>query len=583
MQLIKTSLKKVFYFIDRKFFSKIFFVSILVTFNTFFELISIGLIFPLTGVILDPNFLNDYILIKNFFYFISPLKFINNDLTFHLISGAITTFLILVIIKNFFVYFYNLYKINFHYKLLVDLRKKSIFRLINLPYNLFSKQNNADLITKVNHLSNITIVTEGLWVICTEGIILISFVILFLLIDPLSSCIIILTLFLVVILLSKFTKKKLLFYGEQRRNHETLQLNFLTNILNGIKEIKLFDKNQYFFNFFDIHSKRGLYADKKFQIISQIPRLFLEVILAFCLSIILIKGMIVGTDYKLIISTTAVFMAAAIRLMPSLNKIIMSMNSIKYYEPVVNKLYEHEKIIRSFELQDKKIIDFKEEILFKNISFEYNEKNKILENVNLKINAGDKIGIIGESGQGKSTFVNILSGLLKQSSGDLLIDGKVINFDFKFNHLSLVPQDPFVSNSSILENLCFGIEKNKINFEKVKNSLITAEIYDFINRQKDKLETVVGEKGTLLSGGQIQRLGIARCLYFDPDILILDEATNALDKKTQKKIIDNLLLNYKSKTIIFISHDYSVLENCNKIFEVKNKKLIKIEKGLKTL
>ena len=327
----------------------------------------------------------------------------------------------------------------------------------------------------------------------------------------------------------------------------------------------------------------SIILNQKARIISQIPRLFLEVILAFCLSIILIKGMIVGTDYKLIISTTAVFMAAAIRLMPSLNKIIMSMNSIKYYEPVVNKLYEHEKTIRSFELQDKKIIDFKEEILFKNISFEYKEKNKILENVNLKINAGDKIGIIGESGQGKSTFVNILSGLLKQSSGDLLIDGKVINFDFKFNHLSLVPQDPFVSNSSILENLCFGIEKNKINFEKVKNSLITAEIYDFINRQKDKLETVVGEKGTLLSGGQIQRLGIARCLYFDPDILILDEATNALDKKTQKKIIDNLLLNYKSKTIIFISHDYSVLENCNKIFEVKNKKLIKIEKGLKTL
>ena len=120
-------------------------------------------------------------------------------------------------------------------------------------------------------------------------------------------------------------------------------------------------------------------------------------------------------------------------------------------------------------------------------------------------------------------------------------------------------------------------------FEKVKNCLVTSEIYDFVNQQKDSLDTIVGEKGASLSGGQLQRLGIARSLYFDPDILILDESTNALDKKTQKKIIDNLLLNYKFKTIIFISHDYSVLENCNKIFEVKNKKLIKIEKGLKTL
>ena len=436
MKFIKSILNKTFFFIDKSFHKKIFVVSILIILNMFFELISIGLIFPLTGIILDPEFLNDYPVIKNIFYFLSPFKFLEVNDVFHIISGSIFVFLFLIILKNIFVYFYSVYRINFLYKLQVELRNKSLFRLIKLPFNLFLQQNNADLITKINHLSNIAIITEGVLLIITEGIILISFVILFLFIDPLSSSIIVLTLFLVVFLLSKFTKKKLLFYGEERRNHETLQLNFLTNILNGIKEIKLFDNDQYFLNFFEMHSKRALYANKKFQIISQIPRLLLEAILAFCLCVILIKGMILGTDYKLIISTTAVFMAAAIRLMPSLNKIIMSVNHIKYYEPTVNKLFEHEKKLRNYDFETKKPISFKKNIIFNNFSFGYQKNNKILENTNLKIIAGDKVGIVGDSGQGKSTIVNLMCGLLKQTSGEMLIDDKLINFGFKLNNFS---------------------------------------------------------------------------------------------------------------------------------------------------
>ena len=129
-----------------------------------------------------------------------------------------------------------------------------------------------------------------------------------------------------------------------------------------------------------------------------------------------------------------------------------------------------------------------------------------------------------------------------------------------------------------MENLCFGVDKNNINLNKVEESLKAVEIYDFVNGLKDKLNTVIGEKGSTLSGGQLQRLGIARSLYSNPDILILDESTNALDKNTQKKVIDNLLLNYNIKTIIFISHDHSILGSCNKIFRIENKKLIQIEK-----
>ncbi len=573
MQYIKLYFQKVFYFIDPKFNKKILIISVLIFLNMFLELISIGLIFPLTGIILDPSFLDNYPLIKNFFYFISPFKFLEVDYTFHVISGSILVFLFLIIFKNIFIFFYNVYRENFIYKLQSDLRVKSLQRLIKLPYDKFLKENNADLITKSSHLPNIATAIEGALIITTEGVVLISFVLLFFIIDPVSSTLIMLIIFSGVFLLSQVTKKKLLFYGEQRRLNETLQFNFLSNILNGIKEIKLFDSHQYFLSFFKIHTKKALYASKKYNIVSVSPRLFLEIMLAFGLSVLLIKGLLLNNDYKLIISTTAVFMASAIRLMPSLNKIIMSINNLKYYETSISKLFDHEKKLRNYSNQKKVLIDFNKSIVFKNISFEYLKDKKILENTNLEILSGDKIGIVGDSGKGKSTIINLISGLLKQSSGEIHIDNNNINYDFLLRNLSLIPQNPFFANGSIKDNLCFGVDSDKINLEKVNEALKIVELFDFVNEMKDKIDTIVGEKGSILSGGQLQRLGIARSLYSNPDLLILDESTNALDKDTQKKIINNLFLNYKNKTIIIISHDHNILSECNKIYKIENKKI----------
>ena len=290
--------------------------------------------------------------------------------------------------------------------------------------------------------------------------------------------------------------------------------------------------------------------------------------------ILIIKGLLLSNDYKLIVSTTAVFMASAIKLMPSLNKIIVSINSIKYYETSVSKLYDHEKKLRSFSHKDKILINFKKNISFKNISFEYTKNKKILENISFEIINGDKIGLVGGSGMGKSTIVNLVSGLLRHSSGEMYINDNKIDYDFILNNLSLIPQNPFFANSSIKENLCFGIDNDKINLNKVNEVLKVVDLFDLVNQMDKKLDTIIGEKGTSLSGGQLQRLGIARSLYSDPDILILDESTNALDKDTQKKIIKNLFLNYKNKTMIIISHDHNILGECNKIYKIENKKLL---------
>ena len=574
MNYLKLYFKKVFFFIDKTYNKKITVIGILIFLNMFLELLSVGLIFPLVGIILDPAFLDSYPTIKNFFFLISPFKFLDVDITFHLISGALLIFLFLIILKNIFVFFYNSYRQNFIYKLQLSLKIKSLQRLIGFPYDKFLKENNADLITKNKYLESISVAVENFLVVITEVIVLFSFIVLFFLLDPISMSIIIFTIFPAVFLLSKTTRKKLLGYGDERRINDTLQLQYFTNILNGIKEIKLFNNHQYFLDFFYTYSKKALYANKKYQIITLTPRLVLEIILALSLCIILIKGLLLNNDYKLIISTTAVFMASAIKLMPSLNKILVSINSIKYYETSINILYDHEIKLRNFSQKNKVLIGFKKNINFKNVSFGYSKDKKVLENINLEIVNGDKIGIVGSSGMGKSTIVNLISGLLKHSSGDIYIDNNKVDYDFTLSNLSLIPQNPFFANSSIKENLCFGIDNNKINLNKVREVLKVVELFDLVNRMDKKLDTIVGEKGTTLSGGQLQRLGIARSLYSNPDILILDESTNALDKDTQKKIINNLFLNYKDKTIIIISHDHNILGECNKIYKIENKRLL---------
>ena len=257
MNYLKLYFKKVFYFIDSSYNKKISIIGILIFLNMFLELISVGLIFPLVGIILDPTFLDNYPILKNLFFAMSPFKFLDVDITFHLITGALFVFLFLIILKNIFVFCYNSYRQNFIYKLQLGLRIKSLQRLIGFPYDEFLKENSADLITKNTYLECISVAVENFLVIVTETIVLFSFIALFFFLDPISMSIIIFIIFPCVFLLSKTTRKKLLNYGDERRINDTLQLQYFTNIINGIKEIKLFNNHQYFLDFFYKHSKKN--------------------------------------------------------------------------------------------------------------------------------------------------------------------------------------------------------------------------------------------------------------------------------------------------------------------------------------
>ena len=278
-----------------------------------------------------------------------------------------------------------------------------------------------------------------------------------------------------------------------------------------------------------------------------------------------------------IVSLLALFAAASFRLLPSINRVVMSQQVLRYHIPSVEEIYKEIKYeFRKGSNTQLQKINFRKNIELKNVDFSYKADKKILKKLNLVINSKDRVGIIGGTGIGKSTIVDLISGLIEPDSGNILIDGKKINFSKHqwYNGIGYVSQNTTLINDTIRENIVFGRNsdfKNKY-FRKI---LKDVNLLNFIENLKSKTNSIIGDRGINLSGGQKQRIGLARALYGNPKILFLDEAFSALDVKTEKKILNNIFKNYKNITIINIAHKGTSLKYCNKIFLLKNGKLIK--------
>jgi ABC-type multidrug transport system fused ATPase/permease subunit len=224
--------------------------------------------------------------------------------------------------------------------------------------------------------------------------------------------------------------------------------------------------------------------------------------------------------------------------------------------------------------------DFKKEIVFKNVSFKYHPDNDLIfKSLNLKIKKGETIGLIGSSGSGKSTFVDILIGLLSPTSGDVTVDNYKIDKDASSwqKKIGYISQDIHLIDDSIINNIALGVEEDKINLDSVNKAINSAQLQSFIKSLSNGINTHVGDKGVQISGGQKQRIGLARALYHNPEILILDEATSSLDDKTESEVMKAIELLSDDKTVIIIAHRLSTLGFCKKIFELKNSKFKKIK------
>ena len=347
----------------------------------------------------------------------------------------------------------------------------------------------------------------------------------------------------------------------------------------GIKEIKIFKKGKFFLENYLLSSKQISKIFVIYFIIQRFAKIYFEIILIFGLLILLFyfnyENLLNSKDF---FTTISIFLFAALRLIPSLSKIILAFNSIKFSKLAVENIQN--------ELSDKNYIskeNLKElpnnfiSLEIKDLDVVYKDRNKpVINNLNLKINNGQKVLIVGETGSGKSTLVDIVTGIKKSQKGEIWINGdlKVENI---FSYVSYVPQNVFLFDDTILNNIIFS--ENNTDNNKLERVLKVSSLDNFIKGLPKNLNTIIGEKGSQISGGQAQRIGIARALYHDKPMIVFDEATSALDNITEQNLIKNVFNQYKNKTFIMIAHKFKDYENFDTVIEITKSNLKFLKKN----
>jgi len=554
---------------EEKYYFK--YILILMFINSFFELVSLAVFYPLIKFLTNEtyglDFINSYLAKFNY-------QIVNEN---ELIYFYLVTILIAFIIKNIF-YVYFIYEQNkFIKKIRLRVSNELFKKYINLQYSIFFKKSLANILRNIDLSVNFSTIVTALLTLFTEILVVLILIGFLLNIEIKITLAIIFLMSLSVISLKTFSKDRFYKLGVVSQKYAEIIKKEIIQIFSGIREIKILKKEKFFNNKFN--KINYLEANNNFirDILLQIPKVIIETLVVLLIVILISSLLVLNFDKSIIISYISLIIIASIRLMPSSIRIIGALQRLKFTDAhnqiLTKEIYESTQSIKynSREIIKQKFL-FKENIKFINVSFYYNKKKPIIKKLNIDIKKNSCIGIIGSSGSGKSTFADLVIGLLKPSKGLIKIDNTplVKNIDDWQNKISYVSQSPFFLNDTIEKNIAFGLSSKKIDKKLLIEVAKKVRIYEHINSLHLKFKTIVGESGINFSGGQLQRIAIARALYKKSQLLILDESTNALDNQNEENFFKFLKSLKKRVTIIIISHKSKNLLLCDKVYKINN-------------
>ena len=567
-----TLIHKISFLFSIKQKKKLVYLSFLILIGIFFEMIGLGVMIPALGVILNPNFSNSYPLLAPI------IKYIGNPNQKTLIFYVMFSLVFIYLLKTIYLMFLAWKQSSISSNLSSYLAQKLFEGYLDLPYSFHLQRNSSDLIrniqSEVNLFNTVSIAFIGL---TTEVSAIFGVAVMLFVVEPIGAISVATFLFLFAFVFHRITREKLLNWGEERQIVEGRMARHLSEGFGSIKISKIMGKTHYFYNHFAENNDKKSAIFAKATTLQQFPRLYLELLSVIALSTFILFMLHTGQSFDVLLPTLGVFVVAAFRLMPSLNRIMGGLQNIRYAIPVINVLYdEFKKIEINKNFTEKHEISnliFNHVITIQNLNFSYKEdvsNSLVLKNVSLTIKKGESIGFIGPSGSGKSTLVDIIIGVLKPKIGLLMVDEVDIYKNLRSwqNHIGYVPQFIYLTDDTIKNNIAFGIPREKINKNAVLHALKRAQLLEFVNNLPLGFDTIVGEQGVQLSGGQRQRIGIARALYNNPDILVLDEATSALDLQTESGVMEAITAMRGLKTILIIAHRLSTIEHCDKIYKM---------------
>ena len=545
-----------------------------------FEMAGIGILLPVFSLVLNP---------EKFIFYLKSFEITRGLSDIHYNKIIIVVLLILVffyLIKTLYLIFLSWKQSYFASMTSAEISERLFFGYLQLPYTFHLSRNSAELIRNVqNEVAQFTLVSQAAIILILELSSSLGIILILLLNIPSESMLTILILAFSAYFFQLATRKWLKKLGEIRQIQAELTNRHLFQGLGAIREVKIMSLENVFLDKYKKHNRIGSIAVAKFNTLLVIPRLYLEFFAVFSLTILIYFKSIQGDNLQNLIPTLGLFVAAAFRLIPSVNRILSALQQFRYNKNVIEVLFNEFNIIK-LNLNDdikQSIISFKKEISVKNLFFSYPDSEKIiLDNVSFSIRKGETIGFIGKSGSGKSTLLDILLGVLPLNKGQVLIDQIALsNYNKSWqNNVGYVSQNIYLIDDSLVKNIAFGISENSINYKRVNEVIVLSQLEEFVSNLENGINTRVGERGIMISGGQRQRIGIARALYHDPEILVLDEATSALDTETEEEIIKSIEILHNIKTILIVAHRYSTLKYCDKIFNLENGNISLVEKKL---
>jgi ABC-type multidrug transport system fused ATPase/permease subunit len=486
-------------------------------------------------------------------------------------------------VKNFFLTFFSYVQNKFITNVRLFLTNKLYKIYLSQSYNFFLNNNSSILIRNITEIDIIAKYIKNLTVLINEILVFISIAFLLLIFEPIGSASVICVVGLSSFGLFKFFKKKLHILGKSRFLYSSRRLKNLQDTFGLIKEIKIYNRVENYKNLFSYSNKKIASSDFMQSYIDSLPRHWLEWIIIIASLFLCFLLFFLNKDTSYILTILGLFALSAYRMLPSIIRITNSFQFIEYNKSSFNLICKElqKNYTPAQKIINHKQIDNYKSIVIKKINFSYSSVGKkILHNINLKINFGEAIGIVGESGIGKTTIINLILGLIKPTTGKILIDNKKDiseNINVWQNSIGYVPQNIYLSDDTIKQNIAFGIPGNKINERLLKRSIIKSNLSKLVKNSRFGADTKIGEFGDKLSGGQKQRIGIARALYNDPKILILDESTSSLDIETERKIIEEIKLLKSKKTVIIVSHRLSSLKYCDSVYELNSLGLKKVK------
>ena len=576
-------LKKINYIFDKKQKGQLVLLAVLILIGGVVETLGVSMMIPVISVILKPESLHrqidKYPDLKNI------IEGLGLDSDLKLASALLIILIFLFVFKNLYLLFLVYKQNTFISHARNDMISRVMREFLNRPYEDYL---GADIptvfrITDSDIPKTFTLMLSILS-LTTEMVVSICLGIVLLFVNWQMTALILVVLAVLTLIITKILKPRLNVIG--RRNQETQSriAKWRLQAIYGLKDVKVLNRQDFFIRNYYEQGKIGADIDRNYVVMNNIPRLLIETVFIAVVLLYVLFYLLSGGDATSLLPQITAFGMAAIRIMPSANRINTYLTQIAYNQYsldfVYNNLTESMKTDKAMRAERAAIagpaLHLEKEIQMKDIVFAYPDSDvNIFSGANMTIKKGQSVGLMGPSGAGKSTIVDILLGLLHVKSGDILCDGSNIfsNYESWLAQIGYIPQSIYLVDESIRENIAFGIDINEIDDERIWEVMEEAQLADFVKSLPEGLDTKIGDRGVRLSGGQRQRIGIARALYHNPEILVFDEATSALDNETEAAVMEAINSFHGRKTMIIIAHRLNTIENCDVIYEVKDEKI----------